>query len=482
MTRLLYDSSETEATDWDLLPLRFHPLADDKVVVTNMVGEHYVLPRSELDAVVDHTNPSAPTLAALRARHMIRSADEGLPLELLAVKLRTRMRRLTDMTSLHLFVVTLRCEHTCRYCQVSRRSTAREEFDMSRETAAAALDHVFSSPSHSLKIEFQGGESLLNFDLIRWVVEHAEERNKAENRDLAFVIATNLALINEEILDFCAEHQVSLSTSLDGPEALHNHNRRRPGRDSWRRAVDGIRMVQERLGAAYISALMTTTDASLDQPEAIIDSYVDLGLSSIFLRPVSPYGFATRLRGGGRYNAEKWLDFYRRGLAHIINLNRSGIDIVEVYAAILSKKMHTNDDPGYVDLASPAGIGIGGIVYNYDGAVYASDEGRMLAEMGDETFRLGDVTQPWSSILSSPKLLGPLWDSYTLSSPSCESCAFEPWCGSDPTYHHATAGDFVGHKTFSEFCARNTGVFTHLLETADADPFARELFWRWGNR
>lgn len=482
MTRLLFDSSATETTAWDLLPMRFHALAGDKVVVTNLVGEHYVLPRSELDAVVDHTNPSAQTLAALRARHMIRTDNEGMPLELLAMKLRTRMRRLTEMTSLHLFVVTLRCEHTCRYCQVSRQSTARDEFDMSRETAAAALDHVFASPSHALKIEFQGGESLLNFDLIRWVVERAEERNQVEGRDLAFVIATNLALVDEEILDFCAEHQISLSTSLDGPEALHNHNRRRPGQDSWRKAVDGIRMVQDRLGAPYVSALMTTTDASLDQPEAIIDSYVDLGLSSIFLRPVSPYGFATRLRGGGRYNAERWLDFYRRGLAHIIELNRSGIDMVEVYAAIIAKKMHTNDDPGYVDLTSPAGIGIGGIVYNYDGAIYASDEGRMLAEMGDETFRLGDVTQPWSAILSSPKLLGPLWDSYTLSSPACESCAFESWCGSDPTYHHATAGDFVGHKTFSEFCARNTGVFTHLIELAEADPFARDLLWRWGNR
>lgn len=54
-------------------------------------------------------------------------------------------------------------------------------------------------------------------------------------------------------------------------------------------------------------------------------------------------------------------------------------------------KILTNDDPGYVDLMSPAGIGIGALVYNYDGGVYASDEGRMLAEMGDETFHLGDV-------------------------------------------------------------------------------------------
>ena len=34
-----------------------------------------------------------------------------------------------------------------------------------------------------------------------------------------------------------------------------------------------------------------------------------------------------------------------------------------------------------MDLRSPAGAGMGVVVYNYNGNVYASDESRMLAEM-----------------------------------------------------------------------------------------------------
>jgi uncharacterized protein len=482
VSRLLFDSTRTEPVSWEVLPIRFHSLSDDRVVVSNMVGEHLVMARSELDHVVTGGNPSLGTLAAMRARHMVRTPDETLPLELLAMKLRTQKRRLSDMTSLHMFVVTLRCEHTCRYCQVSRQATGRGEFDMTEETAEAALGHVFASPSPQLKIEFQGGESLLNFELIRWIVERAEKINDTEHRDLAFVIATNLALVDDEMLDFCDEHRIALSTSLDGPEELHNHNRRRPGQDSWQRAVDGIQRVRERLGHDYVSALMTTTEKSLEQPEAIIDSYVDLGLTGIFLRPISPYGFALRLRGGGRYDAQRYLDFYKRGLAHIIELNRAGTPLTEIYAAIIAKKMFTNDDPGYVDLTSPAGMGIGGIVYNYDGGVYASDEGRMLAETGDETFRLGTVDDSWGDLMSGNKLLDPLWESFTLSAPGCDQCAFEPWCGSDPTFHHATMGDFAGHKAFSAFCARNMGIFTHLVELADADPYVRDLLWEWGHR
>lgn len=485
MTRQWLQLGETRPQQWELLPLRFHPIGDDRVAVTNLVGEWLILDRSEFECVVDPVPsrwPQESTIAAMRSRHMIREQGENLPLELLAVKLRTVKERIADLTSLHMFVVTLRCEHTCRYCQVSRQSTARDEFDMTQETAEAALCLVFRSPSPHIKIEFQGGESLLNFTLIRWIVERALELNQRHQRELAFVIATNLAPLNDEMLDFCAKHRIALSTSLDGPRTLHNNNRRRPGQDSWERAVDGIRRSVDRLGRSQVSALMTTTEASLEQPEAIIDTYVELGLNAIFLRPISPYGFATRLRGGGQYDTDRWLDFYRRGLRHIIDLNRSGTELIEVYAAIIAKKMFTNVDPGYVDLTSPAGIGIGGIVYNYDGGVYASDEGRMLAEMHDDTFRLGTVHDSYGELLMSRKLLDPLWESFTLSVPKCDNCAFEPYCGADPTYHHITSGDFAGHKTFSAFCRRNTAIFTHLLTLANDDPFVHDLLWKWAHQ
>jgi uncharacterized protein len=491
MTRQWLELRGDQRPDWELLPVRVHAIDDERVIVTNLVGEWLILDRGEFENVVGNQaafgnhgdgQPLDSTLAAMRSRHMIRAPGEHLPLELLAVKLRTRKERLADLTALHMFVVTLRCEHTCRYCQVSRQSTAQDEFDMSEETAEAALALVFKSPSPQIKIEFQGGESLLNFPLIQWIVERAIQLNETHRRDLAFVIATNLAPLNATMLDFCAKHDVAISTSLDGPRELHNHNRRRPGQDSWERAVDGIARAVDRLGPSRVSALMTTTEASLGQPEAIIDAYVELGLSAIFLRPISPYGFATRLRGGGQYDTARWLDFYRRGLAHIVELNRAGTAVTEVYAAIIAKKVFTNVDPGYIDLTSPAGIGIGGIVYNYDGGIYASDEGRMLAEMHDDTFRLGSVHDDYGDLLMSEKLLNPLWESFTLSVPKCDLCAFEPYCGADPTYHHVTSGDFAGHKTFSAFCQRNTGIFTYLLSQAADDPFVHNLLWEWAYR
>src|SRR6185437_2163664 len=236
----------------------------------------------------------------------------------------TKLRRLADFTGLHIFVVSLRCEHSCPYCQVSRQSDDKLAFDMSAETAEKALVLVFRSPSPAIKIEFQGGEPLLNFGLIRHVVERAEAINLTQARRLQFVIATNLALIDDAILEFCAAHDILISTSLDGPADLHNANRPRPGNDSYERAIDGISRVRAALGRDRVSALMTTTKRSLGRTRDIIDEYVAQGFGGIFLRPMSPYGFAVKTKWFKAYGADDWLDFYFKGLDYILALNRAG--------------------------------------------------------------------------------------------------------------------------------------------------------------
>ena len=123
---------------------------------------------------------------------------------------------------------------------------------------------------------------------------------------------------------------------------------------------------------------MTTTERSLDRVRDIIDCYLEQGLTDIFLRPLSPYGFAIKTKSHAAYDVERWLDFYKSGLDYILELNARGVPVVERYASLILKKMLTNADPGYVDLMSPAGIGISVLVYNYDGDVFASDEARML--------------------------------------------------------------------------------------------------------
>ena len=468
-------------TTYSLLPFRFTALDEERYVLTNLAGEFLTMPKASLAPIVRHELAhSSPLYAELLARQFLIDAPSSIAPDLLAIKLRTRYDRLAQFTRLHIFVVTLRCEHSCLYCQVSRQSEDKLKFDMPRETASTAIDLALRSPANAIKIEFQGGEPLLNFDLIKYIVTEAKARNGG--KQLSFVIATNLALINEEILQFCETHAILISTSLDGPRELHNRNRPRPGGDSYERTIQGINVVRGRLGRDRVSALMTTTEASLTRARDIIDEYLVQGFNDIFLRPLAPYGFALKTKSYSAYGVERWLEFYKAGLDHIIDLNRRGIRFRESYASIILKKMFTSDDPGYVDLMSPAGIGIGGVVYNYDGGVYGSDESRMLAEMGDTTFKLGEIgVNTYEEIFTSPTLLNAIEESFAYSAPMCNDCAFEPFCGADPVFHYGRHGDYVGRKPESEFCRRHMGIFRYLIGRMEEDGFVKRLFLRWAN-
>src|SRR4051794_28534592 len=125
------------------------------------------------------------------------------------------------------------------------------------------------------------------------------------------------------------------------------------------------------LGRDAVSALMTTTAKSLTIPTEIIDEYLSQGFRSIFLRPISPYGFALKSAAKIGYSSAAFLAFYEEGLRYILDLNRQGIGFREEFAAIVLRKALTPFPTGYVDLQSPAGLGITVIVYNYDGDVYA---------------------------------------------------------------------------------------------------------------
>lgn len=473
-----------QVEEYQLLPFRFTELNSDKYLLTNMAGEYYTLKKTKLDGLVKHRLTSNdPDYINLRAKQFLLDSHNEIAPELLALKVRTKFNRLSEFTGLHIFVVSLRCEHSCPYCQVSRQSEDKAAFDMTPEIAEKSLALAFRSPSKAIKIEFQGGEPLLNFELIKKIVISAEERNKSVKKNLAFVIATNLALINREMLEFCKLHKIHISTSLDGPQDLHNKNRPRPGKDSYQRAIAGIKLVREILGQDQVSALMTTMDNSLHRIHEIIDEYLKLSFEGIFLRQLSPYGFAIKTKSFRAYNMTKWLDFYKEGLNYIINLNKNGIRFQEYYATTILTKMLTSQESGFVDLMNPSGIGIAGIVYNYDGSVHASDESRMLAEMGDNTFRLGNVLENgFEEIFTSEALLKPLDESFTLSAPMCSDCAYEPFCGADPVYHYATSKDYLSRKPESEFCKRNMTIFKYLIELMESDPFVKSLFTRWANR
>jgi uncharacterized protein len=463
---------------YKLLPFNFMRWSDSEVFLSNEVGEFLFLNRQDFAALVTGKLLSdAPAFRALKSKHFLYDKNARIPIELLATKYRTKKAFLDGFTQLHLFIVTLRCDHNCTYCAASSVSANSPGYDMNQDTARRAVDLMLSCPSPALKVEFQGGEPLLNYEVVKFIHDYCESQRG--NRQIEYVLCTNLASLKRDQLEYLKRHSFFLSTSLDGPKFIHDANRRLSGGSSYDIAVENIRMAVSELGRDHVSALMTATAFSLQHPKEIVDEYIANGFGNIFLRSLRPYG---RSHGFNREReADRFGDFYRESLEYIIECNRKGTRIVEGFAQILLAKILTPFATGFVDIQSPCGAGIGFVAYNYDGEVYASDEGRMLAQTGDRSFYLGNVRRnTYDEIFGGPVIRSLVESSCVETLPGCSECAFGVYCGADPIHNFATQGDLVGHRPTSDFCRKNREVIRILLEyLREGDTFTKDLFVSW---
>jgi His-Xaa-Ser system radical SAM maturase HxsB len=484
MARAFYpvENYSTTQQGYRLLPFRFLRLDASNELLVNEVGEFVISPPGTAQSLARNKLTRGSDLySTLKAKQFLTEDDSSPLLDVLATKYRTKYAFIEGFTKLHIFVVTLRCDHSCHYCQVSRQTMDKSKYDMSFETAEKSVELMMKSPARHVTLELQGGEPLLAFDVIRHIVPLAKKRAQQLRKGLDIVVTTNLANATDDMLFYLRDEGIKVSTSLDGPAFIHNVNRPRPGNNSYELTIRNIERARKILGTNRVAALMTTTQLSLQYPIEIIDEYVRQGFHSIFLRPISPYGFAIKTKQKTGYQLDAFLDFYRTGLTHILQINKSGYDLAEVYAKIVLTKILTPYGTGFVDLQSPAGAGISVLVYNYDGDVYATDESRMLAEMGDHTFRLGNVyADTHKDIFTGDAFLNIASASCNQSLAGCSDCALQTYCGSDPVFNYATQGDVFGHRPTSDFCHRNMHVIKHLFELiAQKDHQTMRTFWAW---
>jgi His-Xaa-Ser system radical SAM maturase HxsB len=360
--------------------------------------------------------------------------------------------------------------------------------DMTPEIAEKAVDLALQTTSPSVTIEFQGGEPLVAFPILKHVVEYALKKNRAYGKQLEFTMVSNLALMDEEKLAFLVGNKVQICTSIDGPEALHTKQRVLVSGNSHRESVKWIERINEayaKLGldpALYhVEALLTTTREALRYPREIVDTYVGLGCRAIFLRPVDPFGWADRTAKVVEYDRAAFLDFYRAAVERILEHDRAGEQVLERYASIFLTKILRDEDPNFLDIRSPSGSAIGALAYNYDGGVFTSDEGRMMHEMGDSSFRIGDVrTATYRGLMTHPTVRALVMASLREVQPDCVSCALVPYCGVQPEHSYRTQGSIFGRMRESTLCAVHKGIMDVLFEMlAGGDDATLEILRRW---
>ncbi len=458
-----------KGTEIKLVNFRWRKLKNNKIVITNDWGHYLIVNEKEFNKILN-----GKINKELKEELLIRGfIENSLDFNEIFTRWQNSNSYLYSGPSLHILVLTHRCNHKCVYCQSQAIGPNNKQTDMSFETAKRCVDIAFETTSPTITFEFQGGEPLYNWDVLVKTVRYIREKEKNSTKKVNISVVTNFSLMNETKAQFLLENEISICTSLDGPENLHNNNRIITTTNSYKATIKWLKYFKEKHDTQHgldyrifkPSALITITKKSLSYPEEIVDEYVKNGLDIIFLRPISPIGFAKRVWDKIGYNAEEFLEFYRKAIKYLIELNKKGKLIKEKTVLILLNKMLNGIDGGFVDLRCPCGAGIGQIAYNYNGDVYTCDEGRMVSYEGDELFKIGNIYKDdYKKLIESDSVKLCAIASNTEIQSTCFRCAYKPYCGVCPVINYETHKTPHGNNITSERCKIFMGIFDILFE------------------
>ncbi|PVY36597.1 radical SAM protein [Victivallis vadensis] len=228
-----------------LLPFRFRSIQDKEILVSEL-GNYLIVPRGTAADIVNRKIDSQCDLYKdLEAGAFV--SEKPIPdlIDNFAIRLRTKKSFLDEFTTLHIIVLTLRCNQNCTYCQASSLPSDAKHCDMSVEDLEKSIDLIMRSPATAITIEFQGGESSLVPDLIKHAIRYANKLNESVGKQITYVLCSNCIDISDDLLSFCKDSCIFISTSLDGPEQLHNSNRGK--KDSFQRVKDGISRARRKI-------------------------------------------------------------------------------------------------------------------------------------------------------------------------------------------------------------------------------------------
>lgn len=448
----------------------------DKYLITNDLGRFEFLTKDELFTfVTEKMDKESDKYLQLKEKYFAYDGSKYAFVNQAGMQLRDYKRYLFSSTTLHIFVVTKQCNQHCVYCQAS--ATGKTDTQMSREIGRKAVDIALMTPSPHLTFEFQGGEPLMNFPVIRYMIEYAEEHKG--DKTIQFVVVSNLLLITDEMADFFVEHKVDISTSLDGDETLHNKNRPGDLENVYQKVSEKMDFLRNK--GVWVSAIQTTTRYTLSHSKELVDSYVKHGLEQLFIRPLTQLGYAKAGWNKIGYTSEEFLDFYRKTLEYIIELNKQGTFLQEGHAVLFLNKILNHDAGNYMELRSPCGAAVGQLAYYYTGDIYTCDEGRMISEMGDKSFCLGNVeTSTWKDLIEHPVTKAVAKASCLETDAGCESCVYHPYCGTCPIISYAKYQNLYPQMTGEYRCDIYKGMQDILFEKIyEQDDAVLQVFYDW---
>ncbi|WP_418883377.1 thioether cross-link-forming SCIFF peptide maturase, partial [Waltera sp.] len=180
------------------------------------------------------------------------------------------------------------CNLACRYCFAEEGEYHGRRALMSFEVGKKALDFLVANSGNrvNLEVDFFGGEPLMNWDVVKQLVEYGRSLEKSNNKKFRFTLTTNGILLNDEILEFVNKEMGNIVLSIDGRKEINDKMRPfRGGQGSYDIIVPKFQKVAESRDQMNYYVRGTFTHNNLDFSKDVLH-LADLGFKQISVEPV----------------------------------------------------------------------------------------------------------------------------------------------------------------------------------------------------
>lgn len=180
------------------------------------------------------------------------------------------------------------CNLRCQYCFASTGDFGKGRKLMDFETGKAAIDFLIekSQGRRNLELDFFGGEPLMNFEVVKQIVEYARSIEKQHNKNFRFTITTNGLLLNDDKIDFINKEMSNVVLSIDGRKEINDKLRKCvDGSGSYDIIVDKYKRLVEKRNHENYYVRGTFTKYNLDFTKDVMHLN-ELGFDQISVEPV----------------------------------------------------------------------------------------------------------------------------------------------------------------------------------------------------
>ena len=364
--------------------------------------------------------------------------------------------------ALHIIVPTRTCNLKCIYCHSKAVSDGKIEYKMSEKTLKKILYFIFRSPSKFIKIEFNGGEPLLNKGMIKKTFQYVEELSKKYKKNYNITIVSNLTTMTKSFLHFLVKQKnnLSISTSLDGPEVVHNMNRRYAGNNkgTYKKVTEWIRCLSR--NGISVGLLMVVTKYSLPYWKEIIDEYINWGIRKMYVKPLVYVGYAKDEWEKIAYTPEEFVSFWKKCVDYTFELVEKDTIISEFNLLFGLQNVLTTKNNGFLDFTNPCGAIRGQLTYDDKGDIYSCN----LAKIFNE-YKIGNVYESidYNTILNSNKskeiILSSMLEGYY-----CDSCVYKPFCSICPVAYYGENDDLNIKINKNRSCLIHKAMYDYIFK------------------